>query len=99
MRRNHQLSFQSRKRSLHPLVRRHVEYNQTSRLSCRARPAVLFLKGTFEIPANKRADDSATIPDARHRCGSIFEAMSPTQATAPYQEFLLSVDTKRSPTT
>jgi hypothetical protein len=84
---------------LHRLLRRHVEHNQTSRLSCRARPAALFLKGTFEILANTRAGDPATIPDARHRCGSIFEAMSPIQATAPYQGFLLSVGTKRSPTT
>jgi hypothetical protein len=42
----------------------------------------LFLKGTFEILANTRAGDPATIPDARHRCGSIFEAMSPIQPTA-----------------
>src|ERR1017187_4849112 len=84
---------------LQRLVRHHVERNQTSRLSCRVRPAALFLKGTFGTPANTRAGDRATIPDALHRCGSISEAMSPIQATMPYQEFLLSVDTKRSPTT
>src|SRR5213079_900579 len=37
--------------------------------------------------------------DTRHRCDSIFEAMSPVQATAPYQGFLLSVGTKHSPAT
>ncbi len=86
-------------RWLDRMVRRLVDHNQTSRLSYRVRPAVLFLKGTFEILANTRAGDPATIPNARHRCGSIFEAMSPIQPTAPYQEFLPSVGTKRSPTT
>jgi hypothetical protein len=59
----------------------------------------LFLKGTFEILANTRAGDPATIPDARHRCGRIFEAISPIQPTALIKNFLLSVGTKRSPTT
>ena len=81
------------------MVRRQVEYNQTSHLSCRARPVALFLKGTFEILANTRAGAPATTPDARHRYGSTFEAMPPIQATAAYQGFLPSVGTKRSPTT
>src|SRR4029077_17077620 len=66
------------------MVRRHADHNQTSRLSCRVRPAVLCLKGTFEILANTRGCDPATIPDARHRYDSIFEAMSPIQCEAPY---------------
>src|SRR6266536_5744021 len=80
-------------------VRPHVQYNQTSRSSCRAGPAALFLKGIFEILANRHVGDPATTPDARHRYGNIFGAMSPIQATTPDQGFLLPADTTHSPTT
>src|ERR1700704_612025 len=95
-----EINHSGRLGELAPLrVRRHVQHNQTSHLSCRFRSEVLFLKGTFEILANTRAGAPATRPDAHHRCGSIFEAMFPIQSRAASPGFLLSVDTKRSPTT
>src|SRR6266478_3452050 len=81
------------------VVRRHLERDRTIRLGCQARPAALFLKGMFETLANTRADEPATIHDARRRCGNIFEAISPIQATVPYQGRLFSVGTRRSPIT
>src|SRR5438128_8468020 len=78
------------------VVRHHVERNQTNRLSCQARPAVLFLKGTFEILANTRSGAPATIPDALPRRNNIFGALSPIQATAPDQGCLLFAGTRRS---
>src|SRR6266849_1583514 len=44
------------------VVRHHAERNQTNRLSCQARPAVLFLKGTFEILANTRSGPRPPYP-------------------------------------
>jgi len=49
------------------------------------RPAALFPKGIFETLANTRADELATIHDALHCYGSIFEAISPIQPTVPDQ--------------
>jgi len=60
------------------------------------RPA-LFPKGIFETLANTRADELATIHDARHYYGSIFEAISPIQPTVPDQGRLFSADTRHSP--
>src|SRR5207237_8861960 len=81
------------------VVRCHLERDRTIRLGCRVRPAALFPKGIFETLANTRADELATMHDARHCYGSIFEAISPIQPTVPDQGRLFSAGTRHSPIT
>src|SRR5207245_9433699 len=81
------------------VVRYHLERDRTIRLGCRVRPAALFPKGIFETLANTRADELATIHGARHRCGSIFEAISLIQPTLPNHIRLFSAGTRHSPIT
>src|SRR5207248_11142189 len=60
------------------VVKCHLQRYRTIRSGRRVRPAALFPTEIFETLANTRADELATIHDARRCYGSIFEAISPS---------------------